>query len=317
MPWVHKPRSGSLGYWPRKRAKRIYPSIENWPDSKDAKPLAFAGYKAGMLTAILKDNRKGSVTLGQNVAKAVTIIDCPPIFVIGARGYNDDPVTTIFCSEDKVPKDLKGRVSIGKKGFESLKHDKVKEIRLVCSTQPRDSGIGKKEPEIFEIPLGGDIGKQFTYAQEKLGKEITIKDIFKEGEYVDAIAVTKGKGFTGSVKRFGVKILTRKKKRGHRKVGAIGSEGIGRLLFSVNFPGQHGYHRRTEFNKAIVKIGNEEKVNPKGGFVNYGEVNSDYCIIDGSLPGSKRRLVVLRAPIRTRQQYRYEFKGVELLTQQA
>ncbi len=316
MPWVHKPRSGSLGYWPRKRAKRIYPSVENWLDKAEAKPLAFAGYKAGMLTALLKDNRKGSVSLGQNVAKAVTVLDCPPLFVIGARGYKDGPVSNAFCDEKHVPKEIKGRLKLGKKGLEHIEKTQVKSIRLLCCTQPTKSGTHKKEPEIFEIPLGGELEKQLVYAKEKIGKEITIKDIFKEGDFIDAIAITTGKGFTGSVKRFGVKILTRKKKRGHRKVGAIGNEGMGRLLFCVPFPGQMGYGRRTEFNKAIVKIGNEEKVNPSGGFVNYGIVNADYCLIQGSLPGPRKRLIVLRAPMRAIGQNRFEFKSVELLSQQ-
>ncbi|HKZ45418.1 MAG TPA: 50S ribosomal protein L3, partial [archaeon] len=49
MPEVKYPRHGSLAFYPRKRARRIYPSLSVYPPADKAKVLAFAGYKVGML----------------------------------------------------------------------------------------------------------------------------------------------------------------------------------------------------------------------------------------------------------------------------
>ena len=65
--------------------------------------------------------------------------------------------------------------------------------------------------------------------------------------------------------------------------------------------GQMGYHKRTEYNKKLLKIGDESEVdliNPDGGFVKYGLVKNNYIVVKGSLPGPSKRLVILRQPIR-------------------
>src|SRR3989304_8051120 len=87
MPEVSRPRRGSLGFYPRKRAKRIYPSISTYPSEEKPKVLAFAGYKAGMTNVIAVDNKKGSPTFGQQIVVPVTILDCPPIKIVGLRAY--------------------------------------------------------------------------------------------------------------------------------------------------------------------------------------------------------------------------------------
>ena len=80
MAKSHKPLSGSRAYWPRKRAKRIYPRIKSFrKDIKEVKPLVFAGYKAGMAQVVITDTRKESPTSGQEIMRPVTILDCPPL----------------------------------------------------------------------------------------------------------------------------------------------------------------------------------------------------------------------------------------------
>ena len=60
-----------------------------------------------------------------------------------------------------------------------------------------------------------------------------------------------------------------------------------------------GYHQRTEFNKRILKIGeNGEEVTPKGGFLRYGPVKGMYLMLKGSVPGPAKRLIRLRYPAR-------------------
>jgi large subunit ribosomal protein L3 len=116
---------------------------------------------------------------------------------------------------------------------------------------------------------------------------------------MDLFAITKGKGFQGPVKRWGIKLLPRKSRKTKRGVAAIGPWKPARVLYTVPRAGQMGYHQRTEYNKRILKIGIDGKeVTPKGGFVRYGEVKGTYIIVDGSLPGPAKRLIRLRYPAR-------------------
>ena len=87
MPQVKKPRKGSLQFHPRVRAKRLYQSISTYPVTDKPKVLAFAGYKSSMLHAIVVDGSKGSPTFGQEISVPVTVLDCPPLKVIGIRAY--------------------------------------------------------------------------------------------------------------------------------------------------------------------------------------------------------------------------------------
>ncbi|MCD6367940.1 MAG: 50S ribosomal protein L3 [Candidatus Aenigmarchaeota archaeon] len=314
MPKKHKPRAGSLQYWPRKRARRIYPSIKNYPEVKEPKPLAFAAYKAGMTRVFFVDNKKGSPTYGETVSHAVTVLDAPPLFVLGIRFYsNGIPSGEIYA--DNIPKDIKKYVKVSKNKKEPEEYD---DLRLIVSTQPRKSGLGKKKPEILEIGMGGTLEEKLNKSKELLGKELRISDVFSEGEFVDVLGVTKGKGFQGVVKRYGVKIRGRKDEEHHRQIGVMGAEGVARVLYSVPQPGQMGFHRRTELNKQIYKIGDKpEEVNPNGGFVNYGIVKGDYILIKGSLPGPKKRLIVLRSSIRARKKgYPIQVEDIDLSSQQ-
>ncbi len=306
-----KPRAGSKAFWPRKRAKRIYPRVNTWPKTDKTKTLGFAGYKAGMAHVFFIDTKKDSPTKGEEISVPVTVLDCPPLFVLGVRVYRMSPKGYVAFSEvmdDKIKDDkyLKKKLILGKyKKEERVKSiekelDKIKKIRLIVKTQPKQSGLGKKRPEIFEVEVGGkDIREKWNYSKQLIGKEISIKDVFKEGEFVDVIAVTKGKGTQGPVKRFGIKIQTRKAAGKRRHTGTLGSETPRRVLHTVPMPGQMGFQIRTEYNKRILKLGeNGEKITPKSGFTNYGIIRGDYVLIEGSLPGSRKRLVRLRTAIR-------------------
>ncbi len=307
----HKPVAGSRAFWPRKRARRIYPSVKNVPKISGEKvvPLAFAGYKAGMTQASFTDTRKGSTTQGQEVSEAATVIDCPPLVVVGIKLYREE--NGILVSEgtvwgENLPKDLNRRIDVPKKPhmkkeITGKKLDRLREARIIVSTRPRESGLGKKTPELFEIPVSGDVEKQWAYALEKLGKEVRLSDVFVPGEVVDTKAVTKGKGFSGVVKRFGVKIRSRKSGGKRRHIGNIGAVTPGRVLpGAVAMAGQLGFQTRTEFNKKILKIG-DDGIEPEGGFVNYGKVPKDYALIEGSVPGPRKRLIIMRKAIRWKE----------------
>lgn len=308
MPEVKKPREGSKGYWPKKRTSRIYQSITVYPETDKPKVMGFAGYKAGMLHSMVFDNRKGSITFGQEVAKPVTVIDCPPLKIVGIRAYTNSfdglkILSDVFSKE--LPKEMSRKIKVGNfKTEESLagiekSADKISKIRIVVATQPKLSGMKKKTPEIFELEVGGkNMKENLDYAKGLLNKEMTAKDFIREGELIDVVAVTKGKGTQGPVKRFGVKIQNRHAKKKMRHVGSLGQERPGKVRHTLPMSGQMGFWRRTDLNKRVLKIGEGQDITPKSGFTSYGIVKSNYILVEGSVPGSKKRLVMMRPAIR-------------------
>ena len=306
MPEVRRPRRGSLAFWPRKRARRIYPRIKSYPEVEKVKILAFAGYKAGMRNVILIDNNKNSPTYGQEIIVPVTVLDAPPLRVCGLRAYTQTTkglkVFSEIWSKD-LPKEIERKINVGKFKDNSKKIEenleKIKEIKLIVCTQPRISGLGKKTPEIFEIPIGGrDAKEKYEFAKSLVGKEISIDQVFSKGELIDVIAVTKGKGTAGPVKRFGIKIQPRHAKGKRRHVGSLGTQVPRKVRHTVPQAGQLGFQTRTEYNKRILLIENGEKITPKGGFKNYGIIKEKAVLVHGSIPGPKKRLILMRSAIR-------------------
>jgi large subunit ribosomal protein L3 len=307
----HAPRHGSLAYLPRGRAKRTVGRIRFWPKVEEGPTLlGFMGYKAGMTHIMMVEDTPGSLHLGKEAAHPATILDVPPIIIFAIRAYTKDQYGLHTFSEawmKSPPKDF-DRALVLPEEFnteENMKKieekiEEIAEIRLLAATQPRLAAVPKKKPDISEVKVdGGSIQEQLKYAKSLLGKTVSITDVFKEGHYLDAIAITKGKGFQGPVKRWGINILPRKSRKTKRGVAAIGPWKPARVLYTVPRAGQMGYHQRTEYNKRILKIGVDGKeVTPKGGFVKYGEVKGTYVIIDGSLPGPAKRLVRMRYPVR-------------------
>lgn len=310
----HQPRKGSIAFSPRKRSAKETPRIKSWPLVDHPGLLGFAGYKVGMTHVMMVDNYKHSPTEGMEVSTPVTILEVPPVFVMGIRAYKKtsrglEALTDVLA--DNLKEELSRKLKLPQEYNQETalakiqeNMDDVAEIRALINTNPGVTSLPKKKPEIFECGMGGKTAQeQLDFALEVLGKEISVHDVFSDGEHVDSIAVTKGKGFQGPVKRWGVRIQYGKAARSSkgRHVGSIGPWTPSRTMWTVAQAGQMGYHKRTEYNKKILKIGNSsqvEEVNPAGGFVKYGLVKNDHLIIKGSLPGPSKRLVILRKAIR-------------------
>jgi large subunit ribosomal protein L3 len=161
--------------------------------------------------------------------------------------------------------------------------------------------VGKKRPELVEIKVdGAPVKELFDYVRGLLGKSVTVAEVFREGQFVDVLSVSKGKGFQGPVKRWGVRILQNKSRKTVRGVATLGPWNPHRVLYTVPRAGQMGYHRRTEYNKRVLKMGVDGKdINPEGGFLRYGEVKGPYVLLEGSVPGPAKRFVRLRSPVRS------------------
>ncbi len=305
------PRRGSLAYLPRGRASHWTPRIRFWPDYEGPpRLLGFAGFKAGTTHVTIVDNRQGSLNYGKEVTFPVTVVETPPLKVAALRFYEtwNNGIRTLgeVWSNDQ-DKELKRKIKTPEKfddtkGWERIdsSKDKLKEVRAIVASRPRATTIGRKTPDLFEVKIdGGSVEEQLEFGKKILGKEVKISEVFKEGGEVDVISITKGKGIQGPVKRWGIKKLKHKSRKTVRGVGSIGPWHPHYVMYSVPRAGQMGFAQRTEYNKQILKMGdNGTDVTPKGGFLRYGPVRTEYTVLRGTIPGPARRLVALRYPSR-------------------
>jgi len=309
---THAPKHGSLAYLPRHRAKKPVARIRHWPKIKADSPklLAFSAYKAGMTYVFTIEDRKRSPNFGKEVMRAATILETPPIMVCGIRTYGKTPygLTNLTEAWMKEPPAILDRKLVLPDTFDTdamlqKLQDTIEQasaVRVICATQPSQTSLAKKKPEIMEIQIGGgNIQQQFEYAKQLLGKTVTPEEVFKDGQYIDVGGITVGKGFQGPVKRWGVTKLQHKGRKTKRGIATLGPWNPHHLMYSIPRAGQMGYHQRIEFNKRILKIGKDGKeVTVKGGFIRYGEVNGPYIIISGSVAGTEKRTIRLRVPAR-------------------
>ncbi len=341
-----RPRRGNLGFLPKRRTRHHRGRIRSFPkDDPSHKPhlTAFVGFKAGMTHIMRQIERKGSKLDNKEVVEAVTIIETPPIRVVGVVGYVDTvkglrSLTTVWAQNlapefkrrlyknwyrskrksftkytDKISKDPKATEVLLRR---LKKYCSV--IRVIVHTQTKMLNNRTKKAHVMEIQInGGSISDKVDFAKGLLEKEVRAKQVFSDFEHVDIIGATKGHGFTGVIKRFGVRKLPRKTHRGLRRVGCIGAWHPSRVFWTVARAGQMGYHHRTEQNKKIYRIGEgevtgaknnattefdltEKNITPLGGFPHYGVVKNDYLMIRGCCVGTKKRTLVLRKTMHAR-----------------
>jgi large subunit ribosomal protein L3 len=286
--------------------------VRFWPKAGgDPHLLGFAGYKAGMTHAFVIEDRARAPDFGNEMKNAATIIDVPPMIIVGIRGYEKTPygleaITEAWMEDLPVPV-LRALKTIGEgdternlKALEKSK-DRIHQLRVIAATQPHLAGVSKKKSDLMEIAIGGSsIEDQLDYAKGLLGETIGINDIFELGESVDVIGVTKGKGFQGPVKRWGIRILQRKSRKTVRGVASIGPWKPRRVMPGVPRAGQMGLHNRMERHKRILLMGSDvERITPAGGFKKYGQLKGDYVLLKGSVMGPAKRLITLRKSART------------------
>jgi large subunit ribosomal protein L3 len=302
VPKIHRPKKGSRGYSPRKRANSPVPRFNTWPECAEGPRIqGFAGYKAGMTHAFVVDYRPTSNTANQEVQIPVTVVETPPMRIAAVRFYGLDTYGLKCLGEvwTKNPmKDLRKRLPAPKENHgKAVDLSRVDEVRLIVHTQPKlVTGVPKKVPDVMEVRVGGgSVEERAEFAKSLLGKEITITDFASPGQMIDVAAITKGKGFQGHRKRWGVKLLSHKNSKHRRMIGTLGPKSPGYVRPSVPQAGQVGYHQRTEYNKRVLKIGESgEEITPAGGFLHYGKVNNQYILLHGSVPGPTKRLVRFR-----------------------
>lgn len=108
--------------------------------------------------------------------------------------------------------------------------------------------------------------------------------VFEDGQTVDVIGTTKGKGFQGVVKRYN--FAGQPDSHGHmmhRRPGGIGAgTWPGRVWKNKKMPGRHGEYRRTVQNLKVVQVRPEDNV----------------ILISGAVPGPKGGYVVVRPAVK-------------------
>jgi large subunit ribosomal protein L3e len=308
-----RPRHGSLGFLPKKRCTKAKGKIKSFPvDDANAKPhlTAFMGYKAGC-THILRDvDKAGSKAHKKEVVEAVTIIEAPPMMVVGMVGYLETPrglksLCTVWAQHlnDECKRRFyknwgasekhKAFTRYAKKYTEGTGIEAEKErlekyctiLRVICHTQISKMNFRQKKAHICEIQVnGGSMADKIAFATSLFEKPVAVGGVFEQNEMIDTIAITKGKGFEGVVTRWGVTKLPRKTHKGLRKVACIGSWHPSRVKYSVARAGQNGYHHRTELNKKVYKIGDGVKNHADGTVVQNNATTEFDLTVKGITP---------------------------------
>lgn len=170
--------------------------------------------------------------------------------------------------------------TLEKDGYEALQ---------VGFEEKKESRANKAEKGHFAkagVPVMQVLGeiKGDELANYKVGDKITA-DIFKAGDVVDVIGTSKGRGYAGTVKRWGHKIGPKGHGSGyHRGQGSFANNGRNnaRVIPGKKMSGHHGNLSATILNQLVVET-NAEK---------------NYILVRGSVPGAKKSLVVVRSAIK-------------------
>jgi len=332
-----RPRHGSLGFSPRKRTRHTSGKIKSFPKDDPSKPCnltAFLAYKAGMTHIVRQVDKPGSKLHKKEVVEAVSILETPPLIVVGFVGYIETPrglraLTSVWAQhlsdecKRRFYKHFKGSKQKAftkyAKRYDSKdtlpEVDRVKKyctvVRAIVHTQIGRVKIGQQKAHLKEIQVnGGSTADKVDFCQSLFEKEVPVSSVFAKDEMIDVIGCTRGHGFKGVVSRWGCTRLPRKTHRGLRKVACIGTWHPARVQWQVPRAGQSGFHHRTEINKKIYRIGKNKKddpnsastesdltekgITPLGGFSHYGEVNEDWVMLKGAVCGPRKRVLSLR-----------------------
>lgn len=203
------------------------------------------GTKIGMTQIFTEDG----------TAIPVTVIQAGPVSVIQKKttetdGYNAIKVGYGDIKEKKLNKPTKGQFT--KAGVSTKKT--MKEFRF-------------ENIDAYEV-----------------GQEIKVEDMFKEGDRVDVTGISKGKGFQGTVKRFGTARGPSSHGSGyHRGVGSMGpNSDPSRVFKGKKLPGHMGVEKVTVQNLAVVRVDAERGL----------------LLVKGAIPGQKGGLVVIKDTVK-------------------
>ncbi|MDE1860191.1 MAG: 50S ribosomal protein L3 [Candidatus Micrarchaeota archaeon] len=305
-------RKGSLEYWPHRRAKKQMPRMRTWPAVAEQGFLGSVAFKAGMTHITMVDD-SSSPAKGSEVAKPVTILEIPKVYIYGIRMYHilpdinyKEPAAEAYSAELAKRVGIKNVSSPDGLAAVKAKLGEYGDAVALAFVDPSNLGSGNKKLMRFELAVGGkDVAEKVAFIEKWMGKELKASDVIKVGDYIDVKAISKGKGWAGVIKRFGVARQVRKATGKIRHLGVLGAWHPAKVLYTVPHSGHMGYNFRMEMNKRVLMMGTDKdvaKVNVKGGFLNYGVIKNDYMMLEGSIPGPAKRLIRFRKSVRNKKQ---------------
>merc|ERR1719345_127648 len=219
------PRRCSLAYLPKRRTRHHRGRVRSFPRDNAANPChitAFMGYKAGMTHCVkYQERREGKKMIKKDIVHALSVVECPPMKVVGLVGYIETPrgarqLSTVWAQqldEDTKRRMYRNYTNAKKKAFTKYA-DRFKEPKDSKKSIERDLervrklGFRQNKNHVMEIQVnGGSIADKVAFAQKNFEQEIKVGDIFEDNEVIDTIGVTRGHGMAGVVKRYRVKRL--------------------------------------------------------------------------------------------------------------
>jgi large subunit ribosomal protein L3 len=191
--------------------------------------------------------------------------------VYDAKG-NITPVTVVLAGPNRV---LQVKTQAGKDGYNAVQlgFDDQKEQRVtkpVLGHIKKFNGVAVKRIKEFR-----------DFSKEVKAGDIVGPTLFAPGDFVDAIGVTKGRGFEGVVGRHGFRggDSTHGAKGWHRRAGAIGQRLFpGTVMRGMRMPGHMGQVRRTTQNLEVIQVREADNL----------------LLISGSIPGAEGDYVIIR-----------------------
>lgn len=143
------------------------------------------------------------------------------------------------------------------------------------------------KPELGHAKKAGVAPKKFVKEVRndetsfEVGQEVKV-DIFSAGDMVDITGISKGKGYTGTIKRYHAHMLPETHGAGpvHRHVGSLATTGRnnGRIEKNTPMPGHDGSLTTTNQNLEVIKV----------------DAQKNYMLVKGNVPGAKRGYVVVK-----------------------
>jgi len=124
-------------------------------------------------------------------------------------------------------------------------------------------------------------------ARFEIGQEVKLEDVFQEGQLVDVKGTSKGRGFSGVMRRhhFSGGVRTHGTHEYKRHGGSIGTNMTpGRVLPGVGMPGQCGNTQVTLMTQPVVKLVSDQRL----------------ILIRGGVPGATNAVVTIRGAIKKR-----------------
>ncbi|KAK1403973.1 hypothetical protein POM88_003578 [Heracleum sosnowskyi] len=172
------------------------------------------------MTHVVREVEKpGSKLHKKETCEVVTIIETPPMVIVGVVAYVKTPrglgsLNTVWAHH--LSEDIKRRFYKNWTSSHSLRRWKKygTVIRVLAHTQIRKmKGLKQKKAHLMEIQVnGGTIAQKVDFACGCFEKQVPIDAVFQKDEMIDIIGVTKGKGYEGVVTRWGVTRLPQLRK---------------------------------------------------------------------------------------------------------